>query len=544
MFTLAAAETIAGIAGTATAITYALFGMELSAAGVETYKKLAQGQLATGAAAIYTTPASTTTFVKSIHLANATASDVTGVALYSKGTAAANRVTGSFTIPANGWAICEEDGWRVYDGNGVLQTGVPSGLRYKFNSSTSAADPGDGKFGFNNNLTSGLLSITAMYISRKMLEGTVVGTLLDAMVGQAVKCALIFRSTDGSKIISMIASGVYVDNTTYYTVTISSPLLASSGIANGQDFFLNMFRYGADGQGVPTGGSNGQWLKKLSGTNFDTAWAALPARNPILTADVDLYVRRDGSDSNTGTTNTAGGAFLTKQKAMDVISLIYDNGGFTVFVHVNDDGGSPYTGGVNVRTWVGGGIIHFIGNTTTPGNCKITVTGGNIFDASFGVIPGIVRFTGFQLKTITSGFPMVSRSPGRFQYSNIFFDASPLVHVVCTGSGLIEPYGTNTILGSASLGHMLTDVGGTINNTAADLPTAAGVTTVTGPLTFGNFARAIGASRIAINLGSYSISGVITSARYNVSANSLIQRNADDLPGASAGTTATGGQYI
>lgn len=33
---------------------------------------------------------------------------------------------------------------------------------------------------------------------------------------------------------------------------------------------------GEDGEGVPTGGTAGQWLKKVSSTDFDTAWADLP----------------------------------------------------------------------------------------------------------------------------------------------------------------------------------------------------------------------------------------------------------------------------
>jgi hypothetical protein len=63
-------------------------------------------------------PASTQTFIKSIHLANATASPVSGVKLFAGGAAAANQITGSFTIPANGWAVFEENGWNVYDATG------------------------------------------------------------------------------------------------------------------------------------------------------------------------------------------------------------------------------------------------------------------------------------------------------------------------------------------------------------------------------------------------------------------------------------------
>lgn len=61
---------------------------------------------------------------------------------------------------------------------------------------------------------------------------------------------------------------------------------------------------GADGQGVPTGGAGGTFLKKNSGTNFDTAWAAL--------AIADLPSDFSGSAAwQTWTPTDASGASLT-----------------------------------------------------------------------------------------------------------------------------------------------------------------------------------------------------------------------------------------
>lgn len=273
MFTLAAADTIAGIAGTATAISYALFGMELSAAGVETYKKLAQGQMGLAAATLYTAPATTQTFVKSIHLANATANDVTGVALFLNGTAAANQVTGLFTIPGNGWAVCEEDGWRVYDANGSEQRAIvvqaptvipgrdgedpdqwpmmvtgkdgrPGGQRYVFSSSTlTNTDPGDGQFRLNA-APAGLAWAT-MAISRKNKDGIVIAALLQAMMNSGADAILTFVSPDGSKNIQMIvANGSFVDNTTYYTFDVT-PLFGSA-TGDGQEMYLDVSRSGTD----------------------------------------------------------------------------------------------------------------------------------------------------------------------------------------------------------------------------------------------------------------------------------------------------------
>ena len=125
MLTLAATNTLAGVAGTASAITYGIFGMTLNA-GVETYATLAQGQLSGSAATIYTVPGSTTAFIKQIMLANTTSSAVTGVILFANGTTAAYQITGTFQIPANGTVMIDDDGMAVYDQNGSLLSSVLS----------------------------------------------------------------------------------------------------------------------------------------------------------------------------------------------------------------------------------------------------------------------------------------------------------------------------------------------------------------------------------------------------------------------------------
>lgn len=119
MITLAATNTIRAVAGTGSAITYTLFGLEFASA-VDTYKVLAQGQVASSVGTIYTAPASTQSFVRQITLANTTSSAVSGVILYVNGTAATNQISGSFTIPANGSAVLDDKGWTVYDSLGNL----------------------------------------------------------------------------------------------------------------------------------------------------------------------------------------------------------------------------------------------------------------------------------------------------------------------------------------------------------------------------------------------------------------------------------------
>ena len=134
MLTLAAADTLAAGASVASQVTSTVFGMELSAAGVEVYKTLDQRQLAASPQTIYTTPASTTAFVKTITVVNCDVSARTAQ-FFRGGTASANAITQPVVIPAGGMAVYEDgSGWDVYDAAGQLQTvsytvtgGVPVG---------------------------------------------------------------------------------------------------------------------------------------------------------------------------------------------------------------------------------------------------------------------------------------------------------------------------------------------------------------------------------------------------------------------------------
>lgn len=117
MVTLATGGTVAGVAGTASAVTYTLFGLEVSG-GADSYKVLAQGQLPNAAATLYTVPAATVALVRRIVLANATGNTVAGVILYVNGTGAGNQISGTFSIPPNGSAVFEDRGWTIYDSLG------------------------------------------------------------------------------------------------------------------------------------------------------------------------------------------------------------------------------------------------------------------------------------------------------------------------------------------------------------------------------------------------------------------------------------------
>lgn len=97
----------------------------------------------------------------------------------------------------------------------------------------------------------------------------------------------------------------------------------------------------------------------------------------LLTANRTYYVRSDGNDNNTGLVDSSVGAFLTVQKAIDVVTSL-DLSIYTVLIQLGDGTWSTPIA-VNSR-WAGGGSntpVTIRGNSTTPGNVKIVVTGAN-----------------------------------------------------------------------------------------------------------------------------------------------------------------------
>ena len=90
-----------------------------------------------------------------------------------------------------------------------------------------------------------------------------------------------------------------------------------------------------------------------------------------LSGNTTFYVRADGSDSNDGSANTAGAAWLTIQKAINVIGG-YNLNGYTATISVAD---GTYTGAVSVTRPFTNGLVVLQGNTTTPANCHLNVAG-------------------------------------------------------------------------------------------------------------------------------------------------------------------------
>jgi hypothetical protein len=253
----------------------------------------------------------------------------------------------------------------------------------------------------------------------------------------------------------------------------------------------------------------------------------------VLTGVRTYFVRTDGSDSNTGLVNSAGGAFLTIQRAVNV-SLTIDIGGFGVTISV---AAGTYAAGFLLSSSFVGGNVTVSGDTTTPSNVLIS-NAANAFEVSG---PGVsILVQGFKVASTTAG------SIGCYAHDmgKLTINGKMEFGALTSGSHITTSKG-----GQIAVGTAYTISGGTnthLNAGGAGQIIANVLTiTLTGTPAFGiAFAQSQGVSSIQLIANTYV--GSATGVRYNVTGNGIIDTSgagATALPGNAAGTTSTGGQY-
>lgn len=123
MLTLATGETIAADSDAASVMNYTIFGMEKNGS-TETYKTLAQGQIASAAATIYTAPGSNVSFIRTIMITN-TDTVARSFQLFVNGTATSNAITPVYVLQAGESAVYEDgQAWKFFDINGQMKQSV------------------------------------------------------------------------------------------------------------------------------------------------------------------------------------------------------------------------------------------------------------------------------------------------------------------------------------------------------------------------------------------------------------------------------------
>jgi len=250
----------------------------------------------------------------------------------------------------------------------------------------------------------------------------------------------------------------------------------------------------------------------------------------VLSADITYYVRTDGNDSNNGLANTSGGAFLTIQKAIDTAALL-DCGIYGVLINIAD---GTYTGTIALKSMTGAGWgVQLSGNTGTPSNVVINVTGGCI---SADGVKSVYYIEG--MKFLSSAGGGISANGGSYiGLSDIEFGAcSGGPHMSTQSAAIIEVYTNYAISGSAPW-HILADVGGVIK--------ANGVTCTlsNSPVFSNNFAQASSLSLLYMISITYTGTAA-TGQRYTVATNAVINVNGAGttyFPGSIAGSGTNSG---
>lgn len=258
----------------------------------------------------------------------------------------------------------------------------------------------------------------------------------------------------------------------------------------------------------------------------------LPGVRELLTAARTYYVRTDGSDSNTGLSNTAGGAFLTIQKAIDVATTA-DLNGFTVTLKLGD---GTYTSPLSLKPFVGAGEIVIEGNSATPGNVVLSTAATCINATNCGNYT--IQYMRLQA---TAGYGVfASGARTALTLKGLVYGAMSAggIHVYITARASVTQNTTPYSIVGGAYAHIYASEGGSIEASSATV-------TLTGTPAFSVFAFAENTALVRLVANSYS--GSATGSRYSVSGNAIMftaGAGASYLPGSTAGTEATGGRYL
>ena len=280
-------------------------------------------------------------------------------------------------------------------------------------------------------------------------------------------------------------------------------------------------------------------VKRFAASEFGTTGREL------LTANRTYYSRSDGSDSNTGLVNNSGGAFLTVQKAVDVVCNTLDLGGFDVTIQrtgavaesvvLKDYLGATAT--INAVWGLPSGV-KILGDRTTLILWEPSSTTSNAVQGDTSR-PWILD--GFKWAFATSaGFTAVNAGLAPIYVGKVEFGAWTTAYHMGGNVRITEDY---TISGGA-IAHRI--VSGFTASGAQDHNNYGGATvTLTGTPAFSQAFVVVDFGYLEANGITYS--GSATGKRYEVSTNGVVQTfgsGANYFPGNAAGTAATGGQYV
>jgi hypothetical protein len=257
-----------------------------------------------------------------------------------------------------------------------------------------------------------------------------------------------------------------------------------------------------------------------------------------LHAPLDLYVRKDGSDSNDGSANTPANAFQTITRAVQE-TWQYDARANKVTINV---GPGTYNEFVQLfRSSLDGGFW-LVGDEANPSNVVVNCTNRNqaCFYASN---PYKINIRGFKLTSTGSGVVAI-QNYCNLVLANIEWGACSVAHFK-TEAGAYTEFEMRHIISGSSPFHIRAS-----NNAMVYHATSGAKAphwSFVGSHAFSAFVDAQMGCIVQLDGVTFTGGNLVTGKRYQASSNGVISvggAGPNFLPGNAAGTLATGGQYV
>lgn len=249
-----------------------------------------------------------------------------------------------------------------------------------------------------------------------------------------------------------------------------------------------------------------------------------PPNRQKLTGNLTLYVRADGNDANSGRANTAAGALLTLQAAINRVRDTLDLGGFNVTISV----GAGTFGGVSMDGHaIGRGTVTLQGAGATT---IIQGTGAGAFAAS-----DTARLTiaNVKLQTSGAGHALQVEWGAHVTLSGVEFGAaSGGAHMLVRNGGRADFAGSSITISGNSAYAMLVQAGGYVQGYSSTI-------TFSGSVTFSSTFVWVDSGLVWLHGATYV--NTFTGKRYTVDRNGYLRTGGATLPGTVAGTTSTSG---
>jgi hypothetical protein len=337
------------------------------------------------------------------------------------------------------------------------------------------------------------------------------------------------------------------DNGQTHTITGSTSITATVGAPGGFPSPFKLKWYNASSRGV---------LLNISGI---TAFYLYPTQTAVLESagsawevsplfqryeppvGSSLFVDPSGSDSNDGLTTGATGAFATPQHAFNILKGNIDVSSGTPTIQCANGTYNVGAGIILTYALTGGNQFSLTGNAGSPGSCILQCNAGGV--CLFGRDGmGTVTVTGFDFHTTGNGSTGINCSQFyQIDFGSLQFDAFPVgTHIAIADLGSMDITGNYTISGSAPI-HLSLNGQAKCNygTFTVNLPNA---------LAFTLFLSAsalswLNAGGVPITFTGAGAGAGSTGSKYSVTQNSVVNSSSTTFPGASAGTTGSGGIF-